>query len=575
MYIIYSLYVAYICGITFGIRGDTMKHIILSSDGTGNSGGKKYNTNVWNLHTAIDRNDYEKGDCDAVQQVTFYDDGVGTDQMKWLKLLGGAVGLGLAINVKELYTFLVYNYEEGDKIYLFGFSRGGFTIRLLADIICTIGILKLDHAQYIDDHAVKCAVNGVYRRLRKENFRFQWFDSKSLLRNFIELCIKQLICIPSSLEPYGISQTNDSKTRKNSAYKPEIEFIGIWDTVEAYAVPSRYWGTFIDKYIYRFQSSTKVVDARIKKICHVLSIDDERQVFHPVLWNEKNTQQDKHCDESSRVEQVWFSGVHANVGGGYPKQGLAWTSLSWMMEKAKQSGLRFAKEDHEQYIENCDYNDHLYDSRAGLASFYGYEPRDIGEISANYQCNETLIHISTLQRILYRTRGYAPTNLPKKFKVIDAQPFSFEQQYKIDELTRKIQARLSEQNVLDKHKKGIQFRIWQQRIVSMSLLVGLVVSALIHLWVGTFANELWLAPFYITALMMFVFWVINWQLRKNLYQSAREFWSASIADDDWQVVKEYRFSGDQYELKTYPEVKQHVEVNFNSINIGSGFFMGR
>jgi uncharacterized protein (DUF2235 family) len=544
-----------------------MKNIILSSDGTGNSGGKKYNTNVWNLHTAIDRNDYEKGDSN-IQQVTFYDDGVGTDQMKWLKLLSGAFGLGLALNVKELYTFLVYNYEEGDKIYLFGFSRGGFTIRLLADIICNIGILKLDHSQTIDDDKIECAVNAVYRRLRKEHFRFQWFDSsciRNILRSKIEWLIKKIICVENNLDPYHIK---GAALSCHSPYTADIEFMGIWDTVEAYAVPSRYWGKFINKYIYRFQRSTLSLDCRIKKICHVLSIDDERQVFHPVLWDEDNNNTAcKHCNNISSIEQVWFSGVHANVGGGYPKQGLAWTSLSWMMEKAKQSGLRFAKEDHEQYIENCDYNDHLYDSRAGFASYYGYEPRNIDHISAAHQCSETLIHISTFQRILYRTRGYAPINLPKKFKIIDAQPFEFKQQYEINKLTQNIQQRLEAHNILEKHAKGIKFRVWQQRILATTLFSLMALLALTQLLITSVSPEDWLIPVYISAFMMVVFWAINWSLRKRIYKSAREFWSASIAEDNWQVIKKYRFSHDQYQLKTDPNVVQYIDIDFNRINL--------
>jgi len=542
-----------------------MKNIILSSDGTGNTGGKKYNTNVWNLHTAIDRNDHEKNISD-IRQVTFYDDGVGTDQLKWLKLLGGAFGLGLAINVKELYTFLVYNYEEGDRIYLFGFSRGGFTMRLLADIICSIGILKLDHAHYIRDEDIECAVNGVYRRLRQENFHFQWFDSsciRNILRNVIEFVIKKIICVDNNLKPYCIHSTKPlgAIPACHAPSSVNIEFIGIWDTVEAYAIPSRYWGNFIDKYIYRFQRSSLELDCRIKNVCHVLSIDDERQVFHPVLWDEKQTKQCGHCNNKPHIEQVWFSGVHANVGGGYPKQGLAWTSLSWMMEKAKHSGLRFAEEDHEQYIENCDYNDHLYDSRAGLASYYGYELRNIDKISHNHHIpsDKILLHISTFQRILYRTRGYAPINLPQNFKIIDAQVFEFQQKYEIEQFSLKIQTRLKNTNILEKHAKGIKFRIWQQRIFATTVFSILTVLFFIQVFIAPLTAKLWLIPAYIAVAIIPVFWIINWSLRKRLYKSAREFWSKSIVEDDWQVIKNYRppappqdSSQKQYSPKIYP-----------------------
>jgi uncharacterized protein (DUF2235 family) len=487
------------------------KNIILSSDGTGNTGGKKYNTNVWNIHTAIDRNDYELWQA-SKQQVSFYDDGVGTDQLKWLKLLGGAFGLGLAKNVKELYTFLVYNYEEGDSIYLFGFSRGGFTIRLLADIICSIGILRPSGQT---DQAIDQAVRQVYRRLRYENFTLKWWSSQNLCQ-------------------YGISMKSGIK----------IEFIGIWDTVEAYAIPSQSLSYFINQYIYSFQRSKKILDCNIKKICHVLAIDDKRRIFHPILWDEKDHTHD-HQNTDKVIEQVWFSGSHANVGGGYPKQGLAWTSLSWMMEKAKLSGLRFAKEDHEQYIENCDYNDHLYDSRAGLACIYTYKPRDIQSASEAHH-TEALIHISTFQRILYRTRNYAPINLPSKFKIVDARPFDAIQQDSMNRLSKEIQARIKTHNILETHQKKYywfnQLRSSQHRFIPTVILVFIAIALLSSIAMLDIALVLTVLSF----IFMLFSWGINWIMDRDLQQSARKLWSESLNKDNWDVIKHYRFSHQQY-----------------------------
>ena len=112
------------------------KNIVVCSDGTGNSGGKKYGTNVWRIFNAVDRH------RDDVEQITFHDDGVGTDKLRWLRVLGGAFGLGLTQNLRQLYTFIVTNYEPGDRLYLFGFSRGAFTIRSLAGMICRCGLLE-------------------------------------------------------------------------------------------------------------------------------------------------------------------------------------------------------------------------------------------------------------------------------------------------------------------------------------------------------------------------------------------------------------------------------------------------
>ena len=108
------------------------KNIILLSDGTGNGAAKRNKTNVWRLYDALDlhRDD----------QVAFYDDGVGSQEFLPFKLLGGAFGWGLKRNIRELYKFLCRNYKSGDRIYLFGFSRGAFTVRLLAGMIAYCGV---------------------------------------------------------------------------------------------------------------------------------------------------------------------------------------------------------------------------------------------------------------------------------------------------------------------------------------------------------------------------------------------------------------------------------------------------
>src|SRR4051812_1845331 len=99
------------------------KNIVLCSDGTGNAGGKGYGTNVWRIYNAI--NHQPRPD---LQQVAFYDDGVGSQDYKFLRAIGGAFGWGISDNLRQTYAFLMLHYRPGDRIYLFGFSRGAFTI---------------------------------------------------------------------------------------------------------------------------------------------------------------------------------------------------------------------------------------------------------------------------------------------------------------------------------------------------------------------------------------------------------------------------------------------------------------
>src|SRR5438128_710023 len=121
------------------------KNIILCSDGTGNIGGKAEGTNVWRLFLAVDQS--KPADPNQREQIAFYDDGVGTQSFKLFRLIGGAFGWGISYNIERLYGFLIQNYEPGDDIYLFGFSRGAFTVRVLADLISLCGIAKKKEKQ--------------------------------------------------------------------------------------------------------------------------------------------------------------------------------------------------------------------------------------------------------------------------------------------------------------------------------------------------------------------------------------------------------------------------------------------
>src|ERR1700751_1833951 len=138
------------------------KNIVLLADGTGNSESSAFKTNVWRLYQAVDTQPSGPGEA---EQVAFYDNGVGTETFKPLQVLGLALGIGVARNVKSLYTFLCRNYKEGDNIYLFGFSRGAFTVRVLAGLILRCGVVsatseeelaqrvKLAYAEYKRDVA--------------------------------------------------------------------------------------------------------------------------------------------------------------------------------------------------------------------------------------------------------------------------------------------------------------------------------------------------------------------------------------------------------------------------------------
>src|ERR1700742_3996295 len=122
-------------------RGASMsKNIVLLSDGTGNSAGSLFKTNVWRLYQLLDLSN-------PGRQVAFYDNGVGTSSFKLFAALGGIFGFGLKRNVIDIYSFCCRNYAEGDKLYGFGFSRGAFTIRVVAGFISRMGLVPYDGSE--------------------------------------------------------------------------------------------------------------------------------------------------------------------------------------------------------------------------------------------------------------------------------------------------------------------------------------------------------------------------------------------------------------------------------------------
>ncbi len=257
------------------------KNIVVFSDGTGQKGGVGSNTNVYKMFNMIeDRTE---------RQIAFYDPGLGTD---WRKVTGMISGRGFSKNIKDCYRFIFENFQADDQIYLFGFSRGAATVRSLSGFIHMFGILPKSRPDLIDK-AFK-----IYR-LKKSKNR----DKKA--KAFIA---------------------------KHHTMWCKIKFIGVYDTVAALGIPVKWMSFVLDKFFphkfHSFNLSDSVEYAR-----HALSLDDERKTFHPLLWNTiKN-------DTQQRMKQVWFCGVHTDVGGGYMEEDLSDISLKWMLGEAIAKNL--------------------------------------------------------------------------------------------------------------------------------------------------------------------------------------------------------------------------------------------
>jgi uncharacterized protein (DUF2235 family) len=381
------------------------KNIILCADGTGNADVKARGTNVFKLYEAIDNNGH-KSDPGLRPQVAFYDDGVGTSRFIPLRLLGSALGFGFTRNVKELYTELVRAYEPGDKIYLFGFSRGAYTVRTLAGLIQCCGIINIAQggSKHLDNGDLKAAVDSCWKEFRKKAFtRKENSGARSSQ--------------PPDEQPWPPNATpilNKNNAGFLAYEKVNIEFLGVWDTVSAIGAPTVELRKLVNM-LYPLTFAELNVGPGVQAARHAISIDDERLTFHPELWNEE-------YETDGRVLQVWFPGVHANVGGGYPKQGMSLVALDWMMAEAEARGLRFIDVDRQFVRNHYDPQDKLYDSRASLAIYYRWQPRSLVELCKKHKMGAPKIHVGVFERIANGTDGYVPGNIPYGCAVVTTRP---------------------------------------------------------------------------------------------------------------------------------------------------------
>ena len=269
----------------------TMKRIVICADGTWNKPEKDlekdFPTNVLKVARAIAPNAK-----DQTKQVVFYDWGLGSYHDS---VGGGSFGKGINKNIADNYRFLVQNYDPGDELYFFGFSRGAYTVRSLAGFINNCSILKRSHANRIEE------AFDLYK-----NTDIHPDDEFSV----------------NYRKKYGV----ESKVR--------IKFIGVWDTVGALGIPFRMFGFLNEKHLFHDNK----IGPNIDVARHAMAIDELRDDFKPTIWKKRR---------GMSLKQVWFTGVHSDVGGGYEPdangQSLADIPLNWMIGEANKSGLEFEK----------------------------------------------------------------------------------------------------------------------------------------------------------------------------------------------------------------------------------------
>jgi uncharacterized protein (DUF2235 family) len=445
-----------------------VERIVVLSDGTGNSAAKVWRTNVWRTFQFLE--------LTSPDQVAMYDDGVGTSAFLPLALLGGAFGWGLKRNVIDLYKFVCRNYNRAphsapsSKIYAFGFSRGAFTVRVLVGLILHQGLVP-----YRTEQDLHARARSAYRAFRAERFH-SLLRIESLFRAVRDglLFIWDKI---SGRTPYD---------KAENTVVPSIEFMGLWDTVAAYGLPVEEMTRGVSQWIWPLELPDRVLAPQVKRACHALSIDDERTTFHPVLWTEAGERaaptdtNGVRWVKDERLSQVWFTGVHANVGGGYPDDALAYIPLYWIMQEAKLRGLVFKTDppnDPDAFraaASGRDKDGRQYDSRAGIAGYYRYGPRKIKDLCHNRlsgRKRDTVeialpkIHETVLQRLRSDSNAYAPIGIPADYAVVSSQGQIWDSAQNLCETAAEAQARGEQQET-------VWNIVWLRRIVYFATLAA-------------------------------------------------------------------------------------------------------
>ena len=392
------------------------KVIAVFADGTGNSAAKLFKTNVWRLYDALDTSD--PGISGHERQIAYYHDGVGTSSFKPLAIAGGAFGWGLKRNVLDLYTFVCRNYEPGDRICAFGFSRGAFTVRLLAGLIAREGLVANTSERDLETYA-----RDAYRQYRR---RFN--QTRGLvepLRNVRDLLI-------TGWRKLTKRNTYAAQKSAHRNHDVEIDFVGVWDTVAAYGMPIAEITRGIDDWVWPLSMPNYRLSPKVKRARHALALDDERDTFHPLFWDEEQE------TDPDRIKQVWFAGMHSDVGGGYPDDSLAHVSLDWMRTEAEGANLRFQPKAVAEIQRMMNANGALHDSRRGVGAYYRYQPRKISAHASKpdpttllmqdpeRETSATLvsvkIHDSVFRRIQQGTDRYAPIVLPDSYTIVRTGP---------------------------------------------------------------------------------------------------------------------------------------------------------
>jgi uncharacterized protein (DUF2235 family) len=353
------------------------KNVVICCDGTGNEFGAT-NSNVVRLYSLLESN--------PQTQVVYYHPGLGTIgdpaalskfQKWWTRMRGLAFGYGPNTYIAEAYRFLMDNFEEGDRVFLFGFSRGAYIVRALAALLYIFGLIRKGN-----EVLIPYALRMLKHRPRKA---------------------------PAGSGEFAEWEELGRQFRETFSRECKPHFVGLWDTVSSV-------GWIINPVTLPFTAANP--DIHIGR--HAISIDERRCFYRQNLWSAPLAWQD--------IRQVWFAGVHSDVGGGYPERenGLARITLDWMLDEAVGAQLRVDATRRARVLGAMGPDPVLHKSLEGAWWLLEYFPKRYTDMKRQppakrwmiprgrprYIPNNAEIHPSVFERMRNAQAAYRPANIP-------------------------------------------------------------------------------------------------------------------------------------------------------------------
>lgn len=331
------------------------KNIVICFDGTWNTADAKYPTNVVKTAQLVAHED-EKGD----EQAIFYDEGVGSSRTAFAntinRLLGGAFGAGLMDSIERAYRNLILNYSPGDRIFIFGFSRGAFGARSFGGLLANSGILHKDH--------IRCAKKAI-QLYRDRDPDLQAEDPCCVAFRTGKHCVA------------SYRHTDDEKENPRN-HALAVDYVGIWDTVGSLGIPNGILLAHLWNRRYRFHDTD--LSPMVKSARHVLAIDEQRLTFKPTPWT--NLEKLNRAagvkpgdNKPEPYQQVWFPGDHASVGGGGLYNGLWEAALTWVVAGARDCGLAIREDKFDEYARNIKHRTRVDSIADGSFQLSAFSPR--------------------------------------------------------------------------------------------------------------------------------------------------------------------------------------------------------